>query len=65
MGVVSDNKSDFDKCGSMMSDEKTVHQYSKMTLRSRRKTIMDLTGGKTLLSRVSKETKSACFGNDK
>ena len=44
-GVVSD-KSDTEKCGSIMSAEKTVHQYSKMPLRSRRKPISDRTGGK-------------------
>ena len=53
-GVVGDDKTDFDECSSIMSDEETVHQYSKMTLRSRRKRIRDLTGGKSLVSRANK-----------
>ena len=40
-----------------MSDEETAHQYSKMILRSRRKSKRDLTGGKTYeyVSRAAKK----------
>ena len=54
-GVVSDDKSDIHKCSRAMSDEETVHQYSKMTLRSRIKNINDLTGGNTLISKAPKQ----------
>ena len=40
---------------------KTVHQYDKTTLRSREKTEGDLTKGKTMFSRVSSKTRTACF----
>ena len=53
--VVSDDKSAFGKCSSVMSDEEIIHQYSKMALRPRRKSIRDLKGGKTLVSRVTKK----------
>ena len=43
--VVSDDKSDFDKCSSIMSDEEIIRQSSKMILRSRKKSKGDLTGG--------------------
>ena len=33
-----------------LSDEETEHQYSKMILRSRKKSVRDLPGGKTLVS---------------
>ena len=36
-----------------MSDEETVHQYSKMTLQFR-KSVRDLAGDKTLVSRAAK-----------
>ena len=50
-----------------MSDEQTVHQYSKMTLRSRRKSVRDITGGKTLVSRAAKKLIVPALGkiNDK
>ena len=35
--------------------EETVHQYSKMTLRSRKKSIRDLTGGNSMVSRATKK----------
>ena len=38
-----------------MSDEETVPQYSKMTLRSKRKSLRHLTGGKVLVSREAKK----------
>ena len=40
---------------STMSNEVTVHQYSKMILRSGRKSVRDLRGGKTLVSRAAKK----------
>ena len=61
-GVVSDIKSDFDKCSSIMSDKETVHQYSKMTLRSRKKSIRDLTGGKTMVNRAAKKPRVPAVG---
>ena len=53
--VVSEDQSDLDKCSSSaMSEEETVHQYSKMNLRSRRKSKRNLTGGKPF-SRAAKQ----------
>ena len=52
--VVSEDQSDLDKCSSVISKAKTVHQYSKMDLWSRRKSKRNLTGGKTF-SRASKQ----------
>ena len=43
--VVSDGKFDFHECSSIMIDEETVHQSSKMILRSRKKSKGNLTGG--------------------
>ena len=37
---------------SIMSDEETVHQYSKRTIRSKRKNISGQTGGKKMVSRT-------------
>ena len=50
-----------------MSDEETVHKYCKMTLRSRIKSIRDLTGWKTLVNREVKKTRVPPLGmiNDK
>ena len=54
--VVSEDKPDLDKCSSsVMSDEETAHQYSKMTLRPRRKSMRHLTGGKTLVNGAAKK----------
>ena len=38
-----------------MSDDNTVHQYNKMTLRPRRKRKRDIRGGKTLVSTEAKQ----------
>ena len=54
--VASEDKSDLDKFSSVMSDEKTVHQYRKGILRSRSKNKRNLiVGGKTFVSRAAKK----------
>ena len=52
--VVSEDQSDFDECSSVISEPETVHQYSKMNLRPRRKSKRNLTGGKAF-SRAAKQ----------
>ena len=47
------------------SNSKTIHQYDKTTLRSRKKSEGNLTGGKTMFSRVAKQRQLALGrGND-
>ena len=38
-----------------MSDEETVHQYSKMALQPRRKVIRNLIDGRTVVSRAANQ----------
>ena len=52
--VVSEDQSDLDECSSVISKPETVHQYSKVDLRPRRKSLRNLTGGKTF-SRAAKQ----------
>ena len=52
--VVSEDQSDLDECSSVISEAETVHQYRKMSLRSRRKSKRNLTGGK-IFSRAAKQ----------
>ena len=52
--VVSEDQSDLDECSSVISEPETVHQYSKMNLRPRRKSKRNLTDGKTF-SRAAKQ----------
>ena len=52
--VISDDKSTLEG-SKVMSNNSTVDQYIKTTLQSRKKGKRDLTGGKTLLSRVAKQ----------